>query len=48
MLNQFYFFGQIQTCQIGGQPYSDTSHYLDYVGRLTMLHFQQGICTIMY
>ena len=28
MLNeqQFYLFGQIQTSQTGGQPYSDTFH----------------------
>ena len=24
---QIYLFGKIQTCLIGGQPYSDTSHY---------------------
>ena len=24
---QFYLFGQIQTSQAGGQPYSDTSPY---------------------
>ena len=29
MLNeqQFYYFGQIQTSQTGGEPYSDTSRY---------------------
>ena len=29
MLNkqQYYLFGQIQTSQTGGQPYSDTSPY---------------------
>ena len=32
MLNeqQFYLFGQIQTCQTGGQPYSDTFPYGEY------------------
>ena len=31
MLNeqQFYLFGQIQTCQTGSQPYSDTSPYFE-------------------
>ena len=51
---EFYLFGQIQTSQTGGQPYSDTSPYGEYTlhiplcDELRMLHNSSCHAILIY